>query len=117
LDKIRIEMFPAEGGDAFLLRFDNKKNIMIDIGYRDTYTNYIKDRLLQLKEQGECIDLLVITHIDEDHIGGAIKFLQENGEADNPNVIDVKEIWHNSYRFLQFEKEKVEKINRREKKD
>ncbi len=116
MDKITIEMFPAEGGDAFLLRFDNKKNIMIDMGYSDTYTNYIKDRLLQLKEQGECIDLLVISHIDEDHIGGAIKFLHENGEADNPNIINVKEIWHNSYRFLQFEKEKVEKINRRESK-
>lgn len=114
MDKIRIEMFPAEGGDNFLLRFDNKKNIMIDMGYGDTYTNYIKNRLLQLKEQGECIDLLVITHIDEDHIGGAIKFLQENGEANNPIIIDVKEIWHNSYRFLQFEKEKVEKVNRRE---
>ncbi|CAG9708284.1 hypothetical protein CNEO_43494 [Clostridium neonatale] len=99
-------MFPAEGGDAFLLRFDNKKNILIDMGYSDTYTNYIKDRLLQLKRQGECIDLLVITHIDKDHIGGAIKFLYENGNVDNANIIDIKEIWHNSYRFLQFKKKR-----------
>lgn len=109
-------MFPAEGGDAFLLRFDNKKNILIDMGYSDTYTNYIKDRLLQLKRQGECIDLLVITHIDKDHIGGAIKFLYENGNVDNANIIDIKEIWHNSYRFLQFKKEKVDKITRCETK-
>lgn len=116
MSKVIIEMFPAEGGDAFLLRFDNKKNIMIDMGYSCTYTNYIKDRLIQLKNQGECIDLLVITHIDEDHIEGAIKFFSENGKADKPNIINVKEIWHNSYRFLQFEKEKVEKINKHEQK-
>ncbi|MDU4927023.1 MBL fold metallo-hydrolase [Clostridium butyricum] len=109
-------MFPAEGGDAFLLRLDNKKNILIDMGYSDTYTSYIKNRLIQLKEQKECIDLLVITHIDEDHIEGAIEFLHENGMADNPNIIEVKEIWHNSYRFLQFKKEKVDKITRSETK-
>lgn len=114
--KIRVEMFPAEDGDAFLLRFDNQKNILIDMGYSDTYTNYIKERLLQLKDQGECIDLLVITHIDEDHIEGAIRFLHENGKADKPNIIDIKEIWHNSYRFLRFKKEKVDKITRSETK-
>lgn len=102
-----IEMFPAENGDAFLIRFDNKKNILVDMGYIDTYKNYIKDRLLKIKSENQCIDLLIITHIDEDHIEGAIEFFKENGNANNPNIIEVKEVWHNSYRHLQFDKEKV----------
>lgn len=110
-----IDMFPAENGDAFLIRFDNKKNILIDMGYIDTYKNYIKDRLLKIKDENQCIDLLIITHIDEDHIEGAIEFFKENGSANNPNIIEVKEVWHNSYRHLQFNKEKVCNVTNFEK--
>ncbi len=111
-----IEMFPAESGDAFLIRLDNKKNILIDMGYIDTYKSYIKDKLKELKKQYQCIDLLIITHIDEDHIEGAIEFFKENGNANNPNIIEIKEIWHNSYRHLQFDKEKIYNIPSFEKK-
>lgn len=111
MDIIQIEMFPAKKGDAFILRFDNKKNILIDMGYKDTYTDYIRDRLIQIKNEGQCIDLLVITHIDQDHIEGAIEFLKENGNSDNSNIIEVKEIWHNSYRHLQFDKQKIDRVS------
>ncbi|CEO33247.1 MBL fold metallo-hydrolase [Paraclostridium sordellii] len=110
-----IEMFPAENGDAFLLRLDNGVNILIDMGYERTYKKFIKDRLIDLKDEGQCIDLLIITHIDEDHIEGAIEFFKENGHAENPNIIDVKEIWYNSYRHLQFQKSKVCSTSRFEK--
>lgn len=110
-----IEMFPAENGDAFLVRLENDKNILVDMGYGETYKKFIKDRLLNLKNKNQCIDLLIITHIDEDHIEGAIEFFKENGYADEPNIIEVKEIWYNSYRHLQFDKEKVSQISRFEK--
>ena len=101
-----IDMFPAENGDAFLIRFDNKKNILIDMGYADTYKNHIKDSLLKIKNENQCIDLLIITHIDEDHIEGAIEFFKENGSANNPNIIEVKEVWHNSYSTIRRNKTK-----------
>lgn len=110
-----IEMFPAENGDAFLLRLDSGENILIDMGYEITYRRFIKDKLIDLKDKGQCIDLLIITHIDEDHIQGAITFFEENGEAENPKIIKVKEIWFNSYRHLQFQKNKVCTISRFEK--
>ena len=77
-----IEMFPAENGDAFLVRLDNGENILIDMGYNETYSKFIKNRLIDLKNENQCIDLLIITHIDEDHIVGAIEFFKENGQAD-----------------------------------
>ena len=46
-----IEMFPAENGDAFLIRLDNGKNIVIDMGYATTYTNFIKDRFIDLNNK------------------------------------------------------------------
>lgn len=115
MSDICIEMFPARCGDCFLVRLSNGKNIVIDMGYKDTYINFFKNRLIQLKEKGECIDLLIITHIDEDHIEGAIEFIKENGNINNPQIIEVKEVWHNSYRHLQFDKEKINEISDEEK--
>ena len=104
---INVLSFKAENGDAFLIKFDNGQNILIDMGMPKTYENEIRQELIKLKEQEQKIDLLIISHIDEDHIGGAIKFLEENK---NNEIIEISEIWHNSYKHLQFEKEKVSKI-------
>lgn len=110
---ITVKMFPAKNGDCFLvsLGLENKKHILIDCGYAETYRDFLKKELLNIANNGEGIDLMVITHIDQDHILGAIAFLEENNNAP---FIEIKEIWHNSYRHLQFEKEKVEKITDQE---
>lgn len=111
---IKIEMFPAENGDAFLINIENR-NILIDMGYSTTYNKYIKDRLIELNNKNQSIDLLVITHIDEDHIEGAIAFFKDNGNVNSPRIIKVNEIWYNSYRNLQFDKDKVSNISKFEK--
>ena len=67
-----------------------------------TYRTEIKPELLKLKSKGQKIDLLIITHIDQDHIQGAIDFFKDNGA--NRSVIDVEEVWHNSFRHLQLDK-------------
>jgi beta-lactamase superfamily II metal-dependent hydrolase len=111
--KITVKMFPAKNGDCFLvsLGLENRKHTLIDCGYTETYRDFLKKELLNIANNGEAIDLMVITHIDQDHILGALAFLEENNNAP---FIEIKEIWHNSYRHLQFEKEKVEKITEQE---
>lgn len=93
---IQIKMLPAYAGDCFLLHFSNHANILIDTGYQATYRAYLKPQLERLRQIGECIDLMVVTHIDEDHIGGAIEFLKENKECRYPQIIEVREIWYNA---------------------
>ena len=112
---IQIKMFKANEGDAILVSFGENSdiNIMIDMGPRSTYEEYIKPVLKDLKLNGKKLDLLVITHIDEDHIFGALEFMKENGIE--RRVIDVGEVWHNAYRHLQFDKEKVVKLSDKEK--
>lgn len=107
LMNISISSFKAENGDAFLLNFDNKQNILIDMGMPKTYENEIRQELISLNEQGQKIDLLIISHIDKDHIGGAINFLEDNKKNE---IIEISEIWHNSYKHLQFNKPKVSEI-------
>jgi beta-lactamase superfamily II metal-dependent hydrolase len=114
MSEIEIRMYKALRGDAFLLQFDNDTNIMIDTGFVDTYDSYIKNDLNRLHQEGKNIDLLVFTHVDDDHINGGKKLLKENGFSYKSKIIEIKEIWLNSYRHLQFAKAKVEKINSEE---
>ena len=99
-----VDMYPAKAGDAFLIKFSNGKNIIIDMGFDTTYELYMKKDLRELKSIGSKINLMIISHIDEDHILGAITFLKENLYSSNTKIIDVDEVWHNSYRHLQVKK-------------
>lgn len=106
MEKIIIEMHNASYGDAFLIKCideESQTNIVIDMGFSSTYKDSMKSSFEKLNEEGHVIDLMVFTHIDRDHIYGGIKFLQENGSSDKPNIIEVNEIWHNAYRHLQFD--------------
>jgi len=77
--------------------------ILIDGGYAETYNRYLKQRLQVLAAQGKRINLLVITHIDSDHIGGILAFLKENGSASNPLVIGIDEVWYNGFFHMNTE--------------
>lgn len=110
---LRIEMLPAEEGDCFLINIDNKYHVMVDGGTAYTYKHFLKSRLQSLANRGKKIDLLIVSHIDNDHIGGIINFIKDNGCSKNPNIIPVGEIWHNSYRH--FTLDRVEKIGFQEK--
>lgn len=103
--EIWIEMLPANEGDCILVTIpDADIRILIDGGICETYKNTLRERLLQLKSENKVIDLLIVTHIDNDHIGGIIELLKENGSNMESKIIKIKNIWHNSYRHLQFEK-------------
>lgn len=109
---MKIKMFPANSGDSFLVSC-GENHILIDGGYKDTYTNFILAELENINKMNQKIDLVIITHIDQDHIQGILEFIKDNGEQSNSNIIDIKEIWHNSYKHLQFEyADESEKIDR-----
>lgn len=102
-------MFPAKEGDSFLINLNNQKHILIDCGYPDTYNKYIKEEMASIKE----LELLVVTHYDQDHIYGALTFLKENNEKQN---IKIKQVWHNAFKHIQFIKPENGNISRNDQK-
>lgn len=90
-----IHHIPALTGDCFLIEPDNGNCILIDCGFQSTYHNELKLLLVRLRNKGCRIVLMIITHIDDDHIGGAIPLISENGDATNPQVIPIDNIWFN----------------------
>ncbi|MEC0228748.1 ComEC/Rec2 family competence protein [Paenibacillus alba] len=106
--KIILEVLPASHGDCILISVpDNNRfrRILIDGGISDTYHSFLKARLIELSLNQEVIDLCVVTHIDRDHIEGIIELLFDNG-VELSKTISIKEVWHNSFKHLQFEKVK-----------
>lgn len=98
---VTVEMFPAREGDCFLITLlEQDYRILVDGGTAQTYNNYLRERLLELSHEGKKIDLLIVTHIDNDHIGGIISLIKENGCNEESRIIRIKEIWHNSYRHF-----------------
>lgn len=98
-----IEVLPAGYGDSIflsLMRDSREYNILIDGGLAKTYFDAknkkkqkgpLRQLLDELKEEGRCVDLLVVTHIDDDHIAGICKWF----EMDFPDSNFVKQVWMN----------------------
>lgn len=95
---IRIKCYPAGNGESFLIKLQGKEstNILIDTGYKST-AEYIINDLDNIKNNGEKLDLFVLTHIDNDHINGARDVLRYIIDND----IELGEIWYNEYLCIQ----------------
>lgn len=91
-----IEMLPAAQGDSLWIEYGPDggpvKRVLIDAGMVPTY-HIIRQRILDLGEDDRRFELLVITHVDSDHIEGAIPLLQD----EIPGLV-WGEIWFNGYR-------------------
>lgn len=75
----RIEMLPAAHGDCLWIEYgtgDEVHRILIDGGPAHTYPS-LRERILHLPADDRNFDLLVVTHIDADHIEGIIRLLRD----------------------------------------
>ncbi len=94
----RIEMLPAQQGDALWIEYGDASapsRVLIDAGTPPTH-EVVKERILQLEPDDRRFELLVVTHIDTDHIGGVLKLL-----ADDTLGLEFDEVWFNAWRHLE----------------
>jgi beta-lactamase superfamily II metal-dependent hydrolase len=89
-----IEMLPAQQGDALLIEYGGARRILIDCGTPLTY-DVIKERMSRLPPDQRVFELLVITHVDIDHIGGALRLLSEP-----TRLVTFRDVWFNSRHVL-----------------
>lgn len=87
-----IHFLKAGYGDSFILhcRKGEKKGIVVVDGGQGT--NPLRNKFLKEVEELDVIDLMVLTHPDDDHLIGIKKFIERHI---NDNPFMVREIWAN----------------------
>lgn len=104
---ISIKFLKAINGDCILISFkdtkNSPKNILIDGGLDGTYYDSrvnsfgeLKQTIDYLKEQNQKIDLLVLSHIDNDHVCGLLKWFEMDDKAHEL----VEKVWFNSGKLI-----------------
>lgn len=109
---MRIEIFPGASGDCVLVTSSDGRRLLADAGMPKAYDAFIAEPLAKLRDNGE-IDVAYISHVDQDHIGGVLRMLddevkwrafehsQANGgrlrEPKAPRPPRIGQVWHNAF--------------------
>ncbi len=108
-----LEALNAKHGDSLLLHYGpspaRPRLIVIDGGPGGVYADALKTRLGQLRSARAGandplkIRLLMVSHIDDDHIHGVVDLAREISRAEAQGAVppwDVLSLWHNSFSDL-----------------
>lgn len=92
----RVTMIPADHGDCLWVEIGKPaapKHILIDAGTTGTYKRLKKLIGQRFGTKPAHFDLFVISHIDSDHIGGALPLLEDR-------AVTYGDIWFNGWKHI-----------------
>lgn len=105
-----LEALPARKGDCLLLHYGSKSDprlAVIDGGPSKVYRPHLKPRLQEIRKargladtQPLPLDMVMVSHIDDDHIRGILEMTGELTKAkqeQKPRAWDIQLLWHNSF--------------------
>jgi hypothetical protein len=110
-----LEVLEAKHGDSLLLHYGTQKSpklIVIDGGPQGVFNQSLRPRLEQLRDKRTPgaslpVRLLLVSHIDDDHIRGVLDLtdllLEQKGTE--ALLCDITTLWHNSFDELLGNKE------------
>jgi hypothetical protein len=103
----KLEVLRARHGDCMLLHYGTKTKpglALIDGGPPKVYKPFLRPRLEELRaERGLdeadplLIDLMMLSHIDADHVAGLLELTKELIAARTKRIVQVLNLWHNSF--------------------
>ena len=99
---LKLRMLKAKHGDCFFI-FSDQKTLLIDGGPSGVYRDFLRPHLQSLGEHSfdpPEIDLMMVSHIDADHIDGILDLtaeLIESREESSAPIARIQEAWHNSF--------------------
>ena len=100
---LTFQFLPARHGDCFLVRWGTPERVMVvDGGPDQIYENVLRPHLMSLPYQpggAPRIDVLCLSHVDEDHVVGVMRLLKELVRAKRDQLalpFDISRIWFNS---------------------
>ncbi|MFJ4347600.1 ComEC/Rec2 family competence protein [Pseudomonas sp. NPDC089401] len=103
---IRVRVLQANHGDSILVSHDGPDetfNLLIDGGNGGAFRYGPQERIKgdlckvldELKAKNQHLDLVILTHIDDDHIGGFLRAFKAPGYGEM-----IKSIWFNTSKLI-----------------
>ena len=105
-----LDVRRARKGDCLVLHYgsaDDPGLALIDGGPANVYKPFLKPRLAEIRKMRGLdadaplpVDVLMVSHIDDDHINGVLeltKELVEAKDAQQPLPLKIKGVWHNTF--------------------
>ena len=109
---ITLEFLPARFGDSIWIEYgdeDNINRILIDGGTGGTRHD-IRKKINNLPEDQRMFELMVVTHIDKDHIAGVLGLLEDEEDLS----FQVGDFWFNAFNHLPEETDEDEAFSARQ---
>lgn len=107
LPGLHLRMVQANYGDCLLLEASaagGTSHILVDGGPEGIYAKHLKPELEKIAARNGKLDLVVLTHVDEDHVTGLADLMVEidrDRSSGVKPVIDVGGLWYNTFRPLE----------------
>jgi hypothetical protein len=100
---LNLRVVQAQHGDCFLLEYGTPaepKYILVDGGPADVYQAHLKPVLEAIPARDRLLQRVILSHVDDDHIQGALDLMQElstQRERRQRPTVAVQELWHNTF--------------------
>lgn len=115
---MKITVFQSDKGDSLLLTSEDangkRKHVLADGGMRDSYSKHVAPALAKMRNDDETLDVVYVSHIDQDHISGVLQMMDDEVEwrvhdfqvksgnkSKKPPAAKrppkMKDIWHNAF--------------------
>ncbi|CAN5334555.1 hypothetical protein BH10PSE6_BH10PSE6_23870 [soil metagenome] len=111
---MKLSIFQSAKGDCLLLEARDGTRMLCDGGMAASMRDYVRDELAKLREAGQRLDYVYVSHIDQDHISGALQLLEDELEwrlfdyheqqgtpirkPKAPRPPEIGGVWHNAFR-------------------
>lgn len=89
---MEVYFYPTGCGDAARMSFCGEQgdnyHIFIDGGFERTYRQLLEEEIRKIDLEQERIKLWIISHIHDDHIGGALSYIDALETDSAPDIVD-----------------------------
>ena len=99
----RLRVVQANFGDCLILEYGTAaapRFMLIDGGPSDVFSDHLESELKKIKAAGGKLDLVAISHVDNDHIVGLLDLfatIRDQRANSQPELIAIDGLWHNSF--------------------
>lgn len=112
---MKLTLFQAHDGDCLLVTGTGGETLLADGGRSASYQQHVAPTLGKMAKDGKALDLVYVSHIDNDHISGILQMAEDyvdwvahdyqinSGNTHypkpkSPRPPQIKSVWHNAFR-------------------